>query len=317
MSQNESNQILDKITTQLTCFTCWETKLKDELNKKLIKTEDIYIINRDWVDEYKKSIFKNADKKNDEIIKLYKNFKLIDNQLPFVSSLRDLKSIFPLNEESWKSFVKDETKETPNIYHGEYGYNILILRINIEERIHCFFFLDQNNELRQGYIQIYRTNIEKAMINELKYNTPLEFFKKYNIKYDNEGLQLFSYFEVIIFNLEKTEKNNTKEIEINHEEIMNAIKNNVEGIIKDIEAGRMINIEISNNLELDVPTIKDDDLSLKNVYTSTIFLDKQKQQNKKMKDKSKNIQFKTVDLSQKERKKEKKNNLIGKIADFF
>ena len=320
MSQNESNQILDKITTQLTCFTCWETKLKDELNKKLIKTEDIYIINRDWVDEYKKSIFKNVDKKIDEIIKLYKNFRLIDNQLPFVSSLRDLKSIFPLNEESWKSFVKDETKETPNIYHGEYGYNILILRINIEERIHCFFFLDQNNELRQGYIQIYRTNIEKAMINELKYNTPLEFFKKYNIKYDNEGLQLFSYFEVIIFNLEKTEKNNTKEIEINHEEIMNTIKNNIDGIIKEIEAGRMTKIEITNKLELDAPTIKNDDLSLKYVYTSAIFLDKQKKQNKTNQTKSKKLEkFKSFDIAEKEIKKDtkKKNSLVAKISDFF
>ena len=265
MSQSEESQILGKIRNQKTSFNNWKGYLKNELKTKLVKPQNVYIISKDWIEEYQKTIFQSENISNNELIQSYKNFKLIDNQIPNVFSLKDLKSVFPLNEESWKSFVKDQTKEKPNMYKGEFGYNILIFKINKEERIHCFFFIDENNNLRQGYIQIYRNNLEKKMIEELKHDTPFEFFKKYNIKYDNEGLQLFSYFEVIIFNLEKTEKNNKKEIEINHEEIMNAIKNNIEGIIKDIEAGRMINIEISNKLELDVPTIKDDDLSLKNV----------------------------------------------------
>ena len=314
MNQNEENQILNKITIQMTCLAIWESGLKKDLTTKLDKTQNIYIINKDWLDEYKKSVFNFENKKNDEIIKPYKNFKLIDNEFPNVSSLRDLKIIFPLNEESWKSLVKDEKKENPKIFQGQFGYNILILKMSKEERIYCFFFVDEKNELRQGYIQIYRTNLEKKMIDELKRNTPFEFFKKYNIKYDNEGLQLFSYFEVIIFNLEKTEKNDIKEIKINEEEIMSAIKNNIEGIIKEIEAGRMTNVKITNKLELDAPTMKDDDLSLKNVYTSAIFMDKQKQQNKKKKDNSKKLEkFKSVDYT----KKEKKNSLIGKLADFF
>ena len=316
MNQNEANQILDKIYNQMMYFTMWKSGLKDELTQKLDKIQKIYIINRDWLDEYKKSIFNNENKSNDEIIKSYKNFKLIDNELLLVSSLRDLKSVFPLNEENWKSFIKDEAKEKPIIYQGQYGFNILILNINInkEERIHCFFFLDENNDLRQGYIQIYRNNLEKKMIEELKYGTPLEFFKKYKIKYDNEGLQIFSYYEVIIFNLEKNEKNNIKEIEINHEEIMNAIKNNIEDIKKEFEVGKMTKIEITNNLELNAPTINDDDLSLKYVYTTAIFLDKHKQQNKKMDNKKKKIEkFKSFDLS----KEEIKNSVKAKISDFF
>jgi len=120
------------------------------------------------------------------------------------------------------------------MYEGVFGNNILIFNVNKEERIHCFYFID-NNELRQGYIQIYRSFLEKKMIEELKTITPFEFFKKYNIKYDNEGLQLFSYYEVIIYNLEKNENNNTKEIEINHEEIVDDIKNNIEEITKEIK----------------------------------------------------------------------------------
>ena len=82
---------------------------------------------------------------------------------------------------------------------------------------------------------------------------------------------------------------------------MSAIKNNIEGIIKEIEAGRMTNVEITNKLGLDAPTIKNDDLKLKIANTSAIFMDKQKQQNIKKKDKSKKMEkYKTADLSQKE-----------------
>ena len=284
MNQNEANQILEIINNQGFFLILWETGLKDELQKKLVKRENIYIISKEWLDEYKKSIFNNENKNNDEIIKLYKNFKLIDNNSTNVYSLRELKSVYPLNAETWNFFIKDETKEKPNIFQGEFGYNILILNINKEERIYCFFFLDENNDLRQGYIQFYRTFIENQMIEELKHNTPFEFLKKYNIKYDNEGLQLFSYFEVIIFNLEKTEKkNNTQEIKINHEEIMNSIKNNIEGIKQTIEAGRMTTVKISNKLELD-DINKNDDLSLE--FSSTIF-EKKNPQNIKNKEKPK------------------------------
>jgi len=319
MSQNEANKILDKITNQMTYFTLWETGLKDELKNKYDKKQNIFIINKDWIDEYKKTIFNNENKKNEDLIELYKNFKLIDNQLPNVSSVKDLKSVFPLNEESWKSFIKDQKKEKQNMYEGVFGNNILIFNVNKEQRIHCFYFID-NNELRQGYIQIYRSFLEKKMIEELKKATPLEFFKKYNIKYDNEGLQLFSYYEVIIYNLEKSEKNNIKEIEINHEEIMSSIKNNIEEIIKGIEAGRMTTVKINNKLELEAPI--EDDLSLKFTYTSAIFLDKQ-QQNKKDEDISKKYEkFKSFDISEEGVKKEtkekkKKHSLIAKIADFF
>ena len=156
MCQKES-QISEKIRNQVTTFNNWKNTLKDELQKKLVKPQNVYIISKEWIEEYQKAIFQSENNNNEELIKSYENFKLIDNDLPYVSSLRDLKGIFPLNEESWKSFVKDEAKEKPNMYLGEYGYNILILPISKEERIHCFFFLDQNNELKQGYIQVYRT----------------------------------------------------------------------------------------------------------------------------------------------------------------
>ena len=314
MSHNQTSQILDKIKNQNILFSKWKETLKNELNKKLVKTQNIYIITKNWLEEYQKTIFQNENKSNDELIKLYKNFKLIDNTLPITFSLKDLESVFPLNEESWKSFVKDGAKEKPNMFQGEFGYNILIFKIKKEERIYCFFFLDENNDLRQGYILFYRTNLEKKMIEELKRMTPLEFFRKYNIKYDNEGLQLFNYYEVIIFNLEKNEIKNTQEIKINEEEIMSSIKSNIEGIIKAIEAGRMTKVDITSKLELNAPTIKGEDLALKYSSTSAIFMPKQKPQNKKKQDKSKKFEkYKTTDLSEKETLKEKKKGLFGSI----
>ena len=272
MSQNEVNQTIDKIRGQMKPLIKWKYELKDSLKNPNIKTQNIYIINKEWLDEYQISIFQKEINKNEEIIKLYKTFDFKDNNFTIAPSLKDFKSVYALNEETWKHFAQDETKKNSNMYTGEFHYNILIVRINEEDRIYCFFFFDQNDDLRQGYIKIYRADLEIKMIDELKSDDILEFFKKYNIKSDKKGLQLFSYFEVIIFNLDKIE-NKAEEIKINHEEIMSTIKNNIEGIIKGFDVGRMTNFKINNKFELNDPIIKDDDFK----YTSTFVIrDKKK-----------------------------------------
>ena len=57
MSRSEESQILDKITNQKTSFTIWKGALKNELKKKLVKTQNIYIISKEWIEEYQKTIF--------------------------------------------------------------------------------------------------------------------------------------------------------------------------------------------------------------------------------------------------------------------
>ena len=271
------NQTIDKIRKQMIPLKIWEYEMKNLLQSTDIKTQNIFIIKKEWLDEYLISIFQKEFNKNEEIIKLYKTFDFKDNKIPIAPSLKDYKSVYALNEETWKYFVQDKTKNKSNKFTGEFHNNILIVRINEEGKIYCFFFYDQNNYLRQGYIKIYRADLEIKMIDELKSDDIFEFFKKHSIKYDKVGLQLFSYFEVIIFNLDKIE-NNTKEIKINHDEIMSDIKKNIEGIIKEIDIGRMTNFNINNKLELNDDTIKDNDFR----YTCTFVIkDKQKLQNKK------------------------------------
>ena len=271
------NQTIDKIRKQMIPLKIWEYEMKNSLQSTDIKTQNIFIIKKEWLDEYLISIFQKEFNKNEEIIKLYKTFDFKDNKIPIAPSLKDYKSVYALNEETWKYFVQDKTKNKSNKFTGEFHNNILIVRINEEGKIYCFFFYDQNNYLRQGYIKIYRADLEIKMIDELKSDDIFEFFKKHSIKYDKVGLQLFSYFEVIIFNLDKIE-NNTKEIKINHDEIMSDIKKNIEGIIKEIDIGRMTNFNINNKLELNDDTIKDNDF--RNTCTFVI-KDKQKLQNKK------------------------------------
>ena len=314
MSQNEVNQTIDKIRGQMKPLIKWKYELKDSLKNPNIKTQNIYIINKEWLDEYQISIFKKEINKNEEIIKLYKTFDFKDNNFTIAPSLKDFKSVYALNEETWKHFAQDETKQKSNMYTGEFHYNILIVRINEEDRIYCFFFFDQNDDLRQGYIKIYRADLEIKMIDELKSDDILEFFKKYNIKSDKKGLQLFSYFEVIMFNLDKIE-NKSEEIKINHEEIMSTIKNNIEGIIKGFDVGRMTNFKINNKFELNDPIIKDDDFK----YTSTFVIrDKKKLQNKKKQDKSKKIEKnKTNDYSKIKKIKEKTIKVVDKLSEFF
>ena len=296
----QTGQISEIIRNQIISFFHWKEVLKDELNKKIVKTKNICIISKEQLDEYQKEIFQNENMKKDEIIKMHNFFKMIDNNLLIVLSLRDLKSVYPL---SWKSIFKDEIEEKPKIFQGEFYYSILFFKISKEKGIYCFFFVDPNDELIQGYIQIYKNNLEKKMIEELKSDF-FEFLKKNNIKYDNEGLQLFSHFDIAIFNLEKNGINYTKEIKINHEEILSSIKNNIEGVKKE--------------LELKYPINKIESSAIKDSNAIDIFKEndekKQKLQYKKTKIISKIIErYKTVDYSKKEEEKEK--NTTGKRRD--
>ena len=294
----QTGQISEIIRNQIISFFHWKEVLKDELNKKIVKTKNICIISKEQLDEYQKEIFQNENMKKDEIIKMHNFFKMIDNNLLIVLSLRDLKSVYPL---SWKSIFKDEIEEKPKIFQGEFYYSILFFKISKEKGIYCFFFVDPNDELIQGYIQIYKNDLEKKMIEELKSDF-FEFLKKNNIKFDNEGLQLFSNFDIAIFNLEKNGINYIKEIKINHEEIMSAIKNNIEGVKKELELNGPIN-------RIESSAIKDSNTIDKFKGNDEV---KQKLQNKKTMIISKILgRFKTFDYS----KKEKAKNTTGKRGE--
>ena len=137
------------------------------------------------------------------------------------------------------------------------------------------------------------------MLKSLKNDTPLEFLKKYKIKYDTETFQKFSYYESIIFNLEDKEKIKAEELNIDRKEIMNAILKNIEEIQVDLMnlAGRKTaNVDQSNSIKIGD---NEDDLKLKN--TSTYFPPKKN----KNKMKTKKIMKKMIKKIIKKNKTEK------------
>lgn len=289
----EEKQILEKINNQKTALKNWKDELKRDLKNKNDGSIELYIISKEWLDEYEKSVFENEKSQEN-----YKNFKLIDNNKLLNSySIIESPSIFPLNEGAWNSLVRNQAKEQPFKVKGFYKKDVLLFFFKHEERIISFYFLDEKEQLRQGYIQMYRKKIEESMVKSLKYDTPLKFLKKYKIKYDTESFQKFSYYESIIFNLENKEKIEAEELNIDTKEIMNSILKNIDEIQVDLMnmAGRKTsNIAPSSSNKFDD---NEDDAKLQ--ITST-FAPKQKNK-KKIKKKIK-----------KETKKKKKKCLSKK-----
>ena len=149
----EEKQISEKINNQKTALKNWKEELKRDLKKK-DEFRDLYIKSKEWLDGYEKSVFEN-----EKSLENYKNFKLIDNnKLTNSHSMIESPSIFPLNELTWNSLVRNQAKEKQIKVFGCYNKNVLIFYFKQEERIISFYFLDEKEELRQGYIKIYRIN---------------------------------------------------------------------------------------------------------------------------------------------------------------
>ena len=287
----EGNPISQKISNQKTSLKNWKEELKKDLKNKNKGSTELYLISKEWLEEYEKSVFENEKSQEN-----YKNFKLIDNNILINSNLIiELPSIFPLNEATWNSLVKNPAKEKPFKVLAFYNKQVVIFYLKKEERIIGFYFLDEKDELRQGYIQMYRKKLEENMLKSLKNDTPLEFLKKHKIKYDTESFQKFSYYEASIFNLESKEKIKAEELNVDKKEIIDAIMKNIEEIQEEL-------MNLAERKTLDVPSssIKiEDNEDVVNTQSSLTSIPKKKKDNKKGKEKEKD--------NKKEKGKEKEN----------
>ena len=199
----------------------WISTLKSNLNKDIDDYKIyLYLINNEFIEAYLKS---KKVKQQNYISKLIYETKIIE-----------LPPIFPLEEANLKVFGIDIEKENTIGSMGEFANNILVLKVKTD--IYCFYFLDENEELRQGYLRFYRENVENEMINSLKKDGVESFFEKYKIKSDNELLQTGFNFEIIIHNLEEVNEKNEKENEmkIDQKKIMSSIKNSMDEMKKSI-----------------------------------------------------------------------------------
>ena len=85
--------------------------------------------------------------------------------------------------------------------------------------IYCLFFLDDKNQLRQGYLQINDKINEIMIINTFKENEPLHILKSNNIYINNE--QIFYHSDALDYDLFIFKYHNEKYKDIDIKSIQN------------------------------------------------------------------------------------------------
>ena len=162
----QKENIHNKIKEQKSELIKWNKELKLNLSKKLINKINIYLIDKNWLENYTKNFFNYKDIDNilffEKYIKKYENIKL---------ELQENSKFFILNEKCWKLFSlqKNEIK-----LEGYFLNKILFI---IKNNIYFFFFLDKNNnEIKKGILKIDIINsnndINNIIINYFKENNP-------------------------------------------------------------------------------------------------------------------------------------------------
>ena len=193
---------------------------KKELEKKLLinssKKEEICLISSFWLDNYENSLLnKNNNKEenlfNSEDIKDMNN-DLFSSFSDKTKKIEEFPEIFALSKNCWEK-IKNENKELNVIIDmGYFGNKVLIIKILPE--IYCFFVMDSKNQIRQGYIQIIKVDIEKdimyffwknglfALINKEQKENVLNDMTDDKLEFTNK------YFKIFIFeHFDKKEEN--------------------------------------------------------------------------------------------------------------
>ena len=122
--------------------------------------------------------------------------------------------------------------------------------------IYCLFFLDDKNQLRQGYLQINDKTKEIIMINTFKENEPLHILKSNNIYINNE--QIFYHSDALDYDLFIFKYDNEKYKDIDIKNIQNSnlnypttIKNNTRYINrKGVKLKGLENNDSNNQIQI-------------------------------------------------------------------
>ena len=73
--------------------------------------------------------------------------------------------------------VRNKYIEKELMFEGKFYNKIFLSQIIIINNcnVYCFFFLNDKNQINQGYIKINQKDKENEIINNLKNNGPLQF----------------------------------------------------------------------------------------------------------------------------------------------
>jgi hypothetical protein len=138
----------NKVNLKINLYN-WKKKLLEILSSKNYIKRSLYlIIEQSFIDYLNKYLYDD----NNSIVKDFGEIININDLSKIKDSKTDLSKfpkLFVLNKDSIPSSQHNniENRKLNSIYYDH------LLRIEITELIYCIFFLDKNNQLRQGYLR--------------------------------------------------------------------------------------------------------------------------------------------------------------------
>ena len=273
MTNNDDDNIINKIKKQKEELNKFKNYLALNLSKNIYKKEYLYVVEEEWLKKYQKEILdiEINDKNKKKLIKTYKDYKDINNnKLMDIysdpnSKTSQFKKVSVLNYSTWQSIQKETGNTVPTKLASMFCNKILIITL-LKAKFYCFFFLDLNNQLRQGYITIFNSVFADPVINQLQYKNVyfiLEYEKDIKkCKYIREGklaitndelkIKIENKFGILIFKFEKKKEENYTNIIKNEKEKEEKQKANIKPINKNNNQ-----INQKNQKDLEVSEIND------------------------------------------------------------
>jgi len=155
-----------KLLLQDSKINVWKQKLKQYLSNRIEKTMKLYVVSKDWIDQYEEKGNKSQ----------FNNSKLI-SEFNQKRSNYSFPKIFVLD--------KDYGQGMNFIVEGQFKNNILLIDMSnyTQMKLFSFFYLDENDTLFQGHLVINQLDKEKDIIKDLFENGPQGLIKKYGEEY--------------------------------------------------------------------------------------------------------------------------------------
>ena len=188
----------------------WKNNIFNLLTDSINKTEELFIVNNNWFNQYEKYL-SNLDEKELQLSKfdentVFMNNKLIDSFPSLEVPIENIPKIFILNKSIW-NYIHNKIKKLSSIKLIGYCSNNLII-LEVCDRIHCFFFLDKSSQIRQGYLEITKMEKENDILIDFKNKGIFQFINKNINDINNDCLLIENniYKLYITENSEKEEK---------------------------------------------------------------------------------------------------------------
>ena len=188
----------------------WKNNIFNLLTDSINKTEELFIVNNNWFNQYEKYL-SNLDEKELELSKFdentdFMNNKLIDSFPSLEDPIENIPKIFILNKSIW-NYIYNKIKKLSSIMTIGYCSNNLII-LKVCDRIHCFFFLDKLSQIRQGYLEIMKMEKENDVLIDFQNKGIFKFINKDINDINNDFLLIEDniYKLYITENFEKEEK---------------------------------------------------------------------------------------------------------------